>query len=172
MNIYTKVISEKEGGLYFTDNENVHRYIKPKTKIIYVSVPDNASVYISTNSNQYKSNQLIAHFLDDKKDILELQDIYLNIINKNENGKCIKNIPEKLKTMDMYLKIVTQNGLHLKYVPMEFKSFDICIAAITQNSDALEDVYAYVFEYHGYVSKHRYYKYKDMCTIACIKKKK
>ena len=61
-----------------------------------------------------------------------------------DDGKALKNVPEKLKTAEMCLEAVKDDGRALEYVPEKLKTEEMCLEAVKQQS--------YYAEYHGSVS--------------------
>jgi hypothetical protein len=59
---------------------------------------------------------------------------------EKENSFMSNYVRDKLKTVELYLKMVKLYGPTLKYVPDEFKTAKLCLEAIKQNSHALEYV--------------------------------
>jgi len=119
------------GGLYFCDESNCHTFWKNYgTKLAFVSIPQNARVYIE--HNKFKADRII---IDDIKDFDDVSDeFWIRILSKDTSAlQFIKG-----QTDDICRYAIRQNYSALQFV--RDQTDDICRFAIQVNSNALEFV--------------------------------
>ena len=121
-------------GLYFTDIINAYMYFDFGNKFSYVTIPDEASVYIE--KNKFKANMIIL------TNILHLSELFLQHIQlcnlfARKNEFALQYIIQQTEQNEQVCKIVVQqDGYALMYVKEQTE--EICKLAVQQNSLALE----------------------------------
>ena len=121
------------GGLYFTYLNEAHLYFHFGNKFSYVTIPDEALVYIE--KNKFKANMLIL------TNILHLSELFLQNVQLCEyfvkqKGLALKYVNEQ--TEEICKLAVQKDGLALQFVNNQTE--EICKLAVQQNGRALQFV--------------------------------
>lgn len=147
-------------GLYFTDYDNMHRWIDYGYYIMRyirkVTIPNDARVCIE-NNGKYKTDKFIlssreaieneiylkvvktnSDIIISMPDFLKTKEICLEAIKQDIN--MLEYIPEYLKNKEIYLEIVKQYGNKLRDVPKHLSDGEICLEAVKENGCALQYV--------------------------------
>ena len=104
-----------EGGLYFTNYENIYDYLNYGANVCSVNILDDSLVYVE--DKKFKADKI------DIQNICLISDFVL-FSNKSELE---------------YINIVNKDGFLLKYIKNQTKK--ICEAAVIQNNKALQFVF-------------------------------
>ena len=133
-----------EGGLYFTDENNISRWMWYGNKIMKwireVEILNDSLIFVE--NDKYKTDKFI---LKQKKYLYEDEEICNSAVQQNGNSlKYVKNQTEELCKI-----AVQQNGNSLKYV--ENQTEEICKLAVQNNC---------------YAIKHMKYQTEEICKLA------
>jgi hypothetical protein len=123
---------DTENSFFFSDIENIHKFVSFGNTLFEVSYPDDAQI-IKLN-NKYKTNKLI--LVKEITDFDFVYNIYMKAIRWK--GYYIIEIPEQYKTYELWINAVKWNGNLLRYVPEEYKTYELCLEATKSTGNALE----------------------------------
>ena len=121
------------GGLYFTDLNEAYLYFHYGNKFSYVTIPDEALVYIK--KNKFKANMFILTNILPLSELF-LQNIQLCELVVKQRGLALKYIENQ--TEELCKLAVEQNAYALEYV--KDQTVELCKLAIQQNGNALQFV--------------------------------
>ena len=141
-----------EGGLYFTDKSNIHKFLCYGPKIANIIIPNNARCYLE--ENKMKSDKIIVKSIVYLKDhefgnntefcvnAVKHNGSILQLIEEQTEEMCVEAVKNffvlqfvKKQTEKICLEAVKHNSLALQYV--ENQTDDICLEAVKQNGCAL-----------------------------------
>jgi len=123
----------EEGGLYFTNAENLHKFFDCGTLIADLEIPEDASVYKDPDGDKWKADKLIVKSICKIEDHPLLQNPNWCLAAIRANGFNIKYI--KNQTEELCLEAVKQQGYALQFIKNQTE--EICLTAVKQNGYAL-----------------------------------
>jgi hypothetical protein len=127
-------------GLYFSDLNNIARFLVYGIWIREVILPDDALIRIHNEKEQYKTNKF---YLGDRiplNKFYKWNDYDFCELAVQQNGLALEYVGLDNLTNEIYELAVQQNGLALKYIKPENLTEIICTYAVKQNCDAFEYV--------------------------------
>jgi len=127
-----------KGGLYFTTEKFLFKFISGCIYAVNVSIPDDAQVYIDPEKEAFKADKIIVD-LDNKILLENYPGLYKKLI-KNITGENIKFIPEKFRTNELYLNIAKKDIYALLFIPPDKITDEICAITAKHKNHALYDI--------------------------------
>lgn len=135
----------KEGGLYFSDEKHITKFLNCGTKIAIVTLPDDAKVYADPVGDKWKADKIIL------SDIVLIEESNLWIdpvfckLAVSQDGLVLRYVQTKTeenagRIQEICKIAIIHNWYALKYVPTEWKTKEICKLAVTQGGYALDYV--------------------------------
>lgn len=124
------------GGLYFTDNENVHKYLGYGCYIAEVEVPPDAQVYADPEGDKWKADRLIikAVYKFTEYPLTKDEAWRLKVADYNQYPPYVMDAKTPLEC----LNVVQRHGDAFKFMPVQTK--EICLAAVRKYASNLQYV--------------------------------
>jgi len=121
------------GGLYFTDLDNVAKFIEYGCHVAEISLPEGEEIYKDPEGDKQKAHQIIINKYYPIKQLSAWQDPTFCLKAVQQNGMSLEFVAQQ--TEELCLLAVQQQGLALMHVNRQTEK--ICLAAIRQNPMAL-----------------------------------
>jgi hypothetical protein len=126
----------EQGGLYFTELNNIKYYFEFGIWIREVILPDDAQIYVE--NKKYKADKFILKEKMEINQLLEWNDPDFCKSAVQQNGCALQYVKSEFQTEDICKLAVQQNGYAILYVNSELLTEDICKSAVQRHGCALQ----------------------------------
>ena len=123
------------GGLYFSVNEHIIKYLEYGEKIAVIKLAEDAIFYMEQNGDKFKTNKLIIENMYTFEEFFT-KNQELCKLAVQQNGYALQYVKDK--TEELCKLAVQQNGLALVYIQNQTEK--ICKLAMQQNFNAVQYV--------------------------------
>jgi hypothetical protein len=132
MNNFNESPSCTPNALYFSNIENIHKFVSHGNILFEVCYPNDANII--QIEDKFKTNKLI--LVNEITDFDFLHNIYIEAIEFDVF--LLDFIPEQHRTYQLCLEAVKTFGLALQFVPNQHKTYDLCLEAVKSHGYALK----------------------------------
>ena len=126
----------RSGGLYFTDLDNVVKFLSYGCYIAEVSLPDGEEIYKDPEGNKYKARRITIDKYCPTKEWKMWEDKEFCLAAVQQDGRALQYVKEQ--TPEICLAAVQKNGSALEFVKEQTP--EICLAAVQKYGRALRYV--------------------------------